>query len=130
MENKKIIVFVDSVGRNIYGELVARLDKFVRVKNPAIINIVPNPNSGQLQVQVLPYFFTEFLKNKDDINTVWDFSSKSIVEATEIDLDEKLVAQYEKMFSNAKIITPDRNIQPAAGNNANQTGAKVVKLFE
>ena len=130
MENKKIIVFVDSVGRNIYGELVARLDKFVRVKNPAIINIVPNPNSGQLQVQVLPYFFTEFLKNKDDINTVWDFSTKSIVEATEIDLDEKLVAQYEKMFSNAKIITPDRNIQPAAGNNANQTGAKVVKLFE
>jgi hypothetical protein len=129
MENKKIIVFVDSVGRNIYGELIARLDKFIKVKNPAIINIVPNPNSGQLQVQVLPYFFTEFLKNKDDISTVWDFSTKSIVEASEIELDEKLVAQYEKMFTNAKIITPDRNIQPAAG-NASQSGAKVVKLFE
>ena len=129
MENKKIIVFVDSVGRNIYGELIARLDKFIKVKNPAIINIVPNPNSGQLQVQVLPYFFTEFLKNKDDISTVWDFSTKSIVEASEIELDEKLVAQYEKMFTNAKIITPDRNIQPAAGNTS-QSGAKVVKLFE
>lgn len=126
MENKKIIVFVDNVGRNIYGEEVSRQEKWVYVKNPAIINIVPNPTSGQLQVQVLPYFFSEFLKEKDEPKTVWMFSTKNIVEATEIDLDEKLVNQYFKMFSKTTIITPDRTVQPAAASNA----AKVVKLFE
>jgi len=125
MENKKeLIVFVDNVGRNIYGELVSQEEKYFWVKNPAIINIVPNPSSGQLQVQVLPYFFGEFLKNKDVPKTVWKFSSKSVVLATELDLDEKLTAQYERMFSNAKIITPDKQITPAG------SAAKVVKLFE
>ena len=127
MENKnKLIVFVDNVGRNIYGELVTREEKYFWVKNPAIINIVPNANTGQLQVQVLPYFFGEFLKNKEEPKTVWKFSAKSVVEATELDLDEKLVSQYEKMFSNSKIITPDRQVTPAAAG----TAAKVVKLFE
>ena len=125
MENKKdLIVFVDNVGRNIYGELVSQEEKYFWVKNPAIINIVPNPSSGQLQVQVLPYFFGEFLKNKDVPKTVWKFSSKSVVLATELDLDEKLTAQYERMFSNAKIITSDKQITPAG------SAAKVVKLFE
>lgn len=124
--NSNFIVFVDSVGRNIYGKVESREEKFVSVSNPAIINIVPNPQSGQLQVQVLPYFFNEFLKNKDDVKTVWRFSIKSIVEAVDIVLDDKLISQYEKMFSNAKIITPDRTVQPASGGS----GAKVVKLFE
>lgn len=124
--NKKLIVFVDNVGRNIYGELVDSQEKWIWVKNPAIINIVPNPSSGQLQVQVLPYFFGEFLKNKEEPKTVWKFSAKTIVEATDIDLDEKLVNQYERMFSNSKIITPEKQITPAAQG----TAAKVVKLFE
>ena len=125
MENKKdLIVFVDNVGRNIYGELVSQEEKYFWVKNPAIINIVPNPSSGQLQVQVLPYFFGEFLKNKEEPKTVWKFSSKSVVLATELDLDEKLTLQYERMFSNAKIITSDKQITPAGA------AAKVVKLFE
>lgn len=127
MENKKnLIVFVDNVGRNIYGELVSREEKFFAVKNPAIINIVPNPSSGQLQVQVLPYFFGEFLKNKEEPKTVWRFSTKSVVEAVQLDLDEKLISQYERMFSNSKIITPDKQVTPAAAG----TAAKVVKLFE
>lgn len=126
MENKKIIVFVDNVGRNIYGEEVSRQEKTVHVKNPAIINIVPNPTSGQLQVQVLPYFFSEFLKEKDEPKTVWMFALKNIVEATDIELDEKLVNQYFKMFSKNTIITPDREVKPVAASNA----AKVVKLFE
>jgi len=126
MENKKIIVFVDNVGRNIYGEEVERQEKWVYVKNPAIINIVPNPSSGQLQVQVLPYFFSEFLKEKEEPKTVWKFSTKYIVEATEVDLEDKLINQYHKMFSKTSIITPDRTVQPASSGNA----AKVVKLFE
>jgi len=126
MEKKELIVFVDNVGRNIYGELYSREEKFISVKNPAIINIVPNPSSGQLQVQVLPYFFGEFLKNKEEPVTVWKFNIKNIVEAVQLDLDEKLVSQYEKMFSNSKIITPEKQVVPAAASNA----AKVVKLFE
>ena len=125
MENKKdLIVFVDNVGRNIYGELVSQEEKYLWVKNPAIINIVPNASNGQLQVQVLPYFFGEFLKNKEEPKTVWKFSAKSVVVATELDLDEKLLSQYERMFSNAKIITNEKQITPAGA------AAKVVKLFE
>lgn len=125
MENKKnLIVFVDNVGRNIYGELVSQEEKYFWVKNPAIINIVPNASNGQLQVQVLPYFFGEFLKNKEEPKTVWKFSAKSVVVATELDLDEKLLSQYERMFSNAKIITNEKQITPAGA------AAKVVKLFE
>ena len=125
MENKKdLIVFVDNVGRNIYGELVSQEEKYFWVKNPAIINIVPNASNGQLQVQVLPYFFGEFLKNKEEPKTVWKFSAKSVVIATELDLDEKLTLQYERMFSNTKIITSDKQITPAG------SAAKVVKLFE
>ena len=125
MENKKdLIVFVDNVGRNIYGELVSQEEKYLWVKNPAIINIVPNASNGQLQVQVLPYFFGEFLKNKEEPKTVWKFSAKSVVIATELDLDEKLTLQYERMFSNTKIITSDKQITPAG------SAAKVVKLFE
>ena len=125
MENKKnLIVFVDNVGRNIYGELVSQEEKYFWVKNPAIINIVPNASNGQLQVQVLPYFFGEFLKNKEEPKTVWKISAKSVVVATELDLDEKLLSQYERMFSNAKIITNEKQITPAGA------AAKVVKLFE
>ena len=125
MENKKdLIVFVDNVGRNIYGELVSQEEKYFWVKNPAIINIVPNASNGQLQVQVLTYFFGEFLKNKEEPKTVWKFSAKSVVVATELDLDEKLLSQYERMFSNAKIITNEKQITPAGA------AAKVVKLFE
>ena len=125
MENKKdLIVFVDNVGRNIYGELVSQEEKYFWVKNPAIINIGPNASNGQLQVQVLPYFFGEFLKNKEEPKTVWKFSAKSVVVATELDLDEKLLSQYERMFSNAKIITNEKQITPAGA------AAKVVKLFE
>ena len=125
MENKKdLIVFVDNVGRNIYGELVSQEEKYFWVKNPAIINIVPNASNGQLQVQVLPYFFGEFLKNKEEPKTVWKFSAKSVVVATELDLDEKLLSQYERMFSNAKIITNEKQFTPAGA------AAKVVKLFE
>jgi hypothetical protein len=126
MEKKNLIVFVDNVGRNIYGELLYREEKYFWVKNPAIINIVPNPSSGQLQVQVLPYFFGEFLKNKEEPKTVWRFAEKNVVEASEIELDDKLVNQYERMFSNSKIITPERQVTPAAAG----TAAKVVKLFE
>ena len=44
----------------------------------------------------------------------------------EIDLDEKLINQYERMFSNSKIITAEKQITPAAAG----TAAKVVELFE
>ena len=125
MENKKdLIVFVDNVGRNIYGELVSQEEKYFWVKNPAIINIVPNASNGQLQVQVLPYFFGEFLKNKEEPKTVWKFSAKSVVVATELDLDEKLLSQYERMFSNTKIIINEKQITPACA------AAKVVNLCE
>lgn len=122
-EDKKIIVLVDGIGRTIYGEYVETTESTLKVKNPAIINVVPNQQNGQLQVQVLPYFFNEFLNKKEQGSTEWSFPLNNIVQGEDVDIDEKLVSQYEKMFNPSLIVTPGEATQAAGA-------AKVVKLFD
>lgn len=128
-KDKNITVFVDSIGRTIYGEEVeSKQDDVVKVKNPAIINVVPNQQTGQLQVQVLPYFFNEFLEAKEKGDTTWAFPKANITFGEDVELDSKLIEQYEKMFNPSAIITPG---EPTIATPAEAaTKAKVVKLFE
>lgn len=130
-DKKNIIVFTDGIGRTIYGECVKETDTSIHVKNPAIINVVPNQTTGQLQVQVLPYFFNEFLKNQEASETTWAFPSNTITLGVNVDLDEKLITQYEKMFNPSTIITPGEPTIAAPGEALKGAGAaKVVKLFD
>jgi len=130
-DKKEIIVFVDGIGRTIYGEQVSSNKEVVKVKNPAIINVVPNQQTGQLQVQVLPFFFNEFLKEKDKDDTVWSFNKGNIAFGDDVNLDDKLVEQYEKMFNPSAIITPDQPTIATPAEAAQSAGqAKVVKLFD
>lgn len=103
----KIVVFFDSVGRTILGERVDAntTDKVLSIKNPAVVHIMPNQQTGQLQLQILPLFFREFLADKSE-PTVWNYNRTLITEAQDVAFDFKLEAQYQQIFNPSPIITP------------------------
>jgi hypothetical protein len=103
----KIVVFFDSVGRTILGERVDAntTDKVLSIKNPAVVHIMPNQQTGQLQLQILPLFFREFLADKSE-PTVWNYNRTLITEAQDVTFDFKLEAQYQQIFNPSPIITP------------------------
>jgi hypothetical protein len=121
METKtNIIVFFDSVGRTIVGEKLdsESNEKITAVKNPAVIHISPNPQSGQLTLQILPLFFKEFLADKSS-STTWLYKKDLITESKDIVFDFKLQAQYQQLFANAP-----------APSQPQQNSPDVVKLFD
>jgi hypothetical protein len=116
----KIVVFFDSVGRTILGEKIETetTDKLLAVKNPAVVHILPNQQTGQLQLQILPLFFKEFLAEKD-AGTTWNYNRENITEAVDVAFDFKLEAQYRQIFAPV----PVASTQP-------QGTPEVVKLFD
>ena len=90
----------------------------IRVKNPATLYIQPT-QTGQLTVQLFPLLFGELISAKvREAGTYWDYDAAGIALGVDIELDEKLVDQYTKIFNPSKIITPAN-----AGN-------KVIQLFD
>lgn len=114
----KIVVFFDTVGRTILGEKINSDEKFLTIKNPAVVHILPNQQTGQLQLQILPLFFKEFLADKDT-GTVWKYRKENITESDDIAFDFKLEAQYRQIF--AAVSAPA---------SSGQNKAEVVKLFD
>ena len=123
MSEHKIITFLDTIGRTIIGEEVVEKsnEEVLTVKNPALIHIIPNPQSGQIQLQILPLFFREFLADKDE-GTYWKYNRKNITESEPITYDFKLPAQYRQIFSSVPLVIPTP--QKPTGE------APVIKLFE
>lgn len=121
MENKntKITVFLDSVGRTIIGKLAKEDETSITLASPALLIVQPNPQTNQLQLQMLPLFFREFSKPSENPIT-WKYNKSSIVVAENLDLADQLVQQYEQMFLNS----------PAAQTTTPTGEAPVVKLFD
>ena len=70
----KTITFIDTIGRTILGEELSVTDKVVQVKNPVMINVAQTQN-GQLQVQLIPLFFAEFIQESSKSNgSVWNYN--------------------------------------------------------
>lgn len=115
----KIVVFFDSVGRTVLGERVdaETTEQVLTIKNPAVVHIMPNQQTGQLQLQILPLFFREFLADKAE-GTTWTYNRANITEAKDIAFDFKLEAQYKQIFNPSPIITPAK------------AGGDVVRLFD
>jgi|TARA_R110000744_G_scaffold290142_4_gene400941 hypothetical protein len=111
-------VFVDSIGRAILGAIADGPDNSVNVKRPAIVHVQPNQETGQIAVQLIPYFFKEFNETEDD--TVWSFPKCSIVSSTGLRLNQQLLQQYETIVNAA----PGGDKAPPA----EEPG--VVKLFD
>jgi hypothetical protein len=117
----KTVVFFDTVGRTILGEKIEAetTDKVLAIKNPAVVHIMPNQQTGQLQLQILPLFFKEFLAEKD-AGTTWKYNRENITEAVDVTFDFKLEAQYRQIFANTPAPAPQ---QP-------QGQSEVIKLFD
>ena len=122
--NKKLVAFFDSVSRTIIGEEVSNTDKTLTVKDPAVLHLQPNPQTGQLSLQILPLFFKEFLADKSD-DVVVEFAKCNITQVKEPVLDFKIIAQYEQIMSLASQPQPS---QPVPGQQP--SNEDVVKLFD
>jgi hypothetical protein len=124
MSDKKLVPFVDSIGRTLVGEVVSSNKQTLKVKNPAILHVQPNQQTGQISVQLVPYFFKEFQQGGGD--SVWSFNKSAITLSDDMKVDERLTSQYTNMFS--VIQTPSTPQLVTAGEGAGD--APVVKLFD
>ena len=115
MSNLNVVVFLDNISRTIIGVLAENTDSHLVVESPAIVHVVPNPSTNQLQLQILPLFFKEFLKDKD-VKQVWKFNKNSITENQGLELSEQFVAQYLQLCVGTP---PPQNSDP-----------EVIKLFD
>ena len=120
MSDTSHTVFVDSIGRAILGEVVEGSEDSVNVKKPVIVHVQPNQQTGQIAVQLIPYFFKEFNETEND--TVWSFPKNSIVSSTGLQLNKQLVDQY------TNIVNAPAGGPPAGAPPAEEPG--VVKLFD
>jgi hypothetical protein len=112
----KNITFIDSIGRTILSEEISRNDTTVVVKNPAMINVAQAQN-GQLQVQLIPLFFSEFIDESQRTGgSTWTFNTNTIT-LGDVEIDGRLLEQYVRVFSTAAVQAPTED--PA-----------VVKLFD
>lgn len=115
----KIKTIIDHVGHNILGELVEQTDKKIVLRNPAILIAQPNQNN-QLQVQLFPVLFKEFLGGKSkEAGAEYIYNVENVVDST-VELDEKLTQQYISMFAGG--------VNTGAGAAANDS--EVIKLFD
>jgi len=110
---QRLVTLIDSVGRYIIGEFVSETETSISLKTPIILNIQPDQSSGRLHIQNFPLFFKEFLL--PDSRNVWTYA-KSAVVIGELDLDTRLVTQYETMTNPQQVKKPEET--------------PVIKLFE
>lgn len=125
-----LIIFLDALSRTILGESVP--DKTTQdrlaIKNPVILDIIPNQQTNQLQLRMIPLIFKEFQAAKDQ-DVVWSFNRENITENTGFELEFRIKAQYQQMFSD--LVLPNTgvgNITPGVPNQSNN--AEVIKLFD
>ena len=116
--NKSLIVFLDTIGRTLIAKVNKETETIVSVENPAIVHVQPNPQTNQLQLQILPLFFKEFQEDKTQ-PTVWHFNKSSITLSDSIALAPQFAAQYEQLNQ--------AYTKPAEQPNAK---ADIVKLFD
>ena len=93
-----ITTIVDQIGRTVVGVKKEETDTTLTLHNPVIIHVQPDPQSGQLQVQSFPYLFMEFIKGESKEQNNWTFNKSSIA-ISDVELDDKIVAQYENINS-------------------------------
>jgi hypothetical protein len=122
----QIVTFLDTVGRTIVGELDNQTDSVLSVKNPVVLHVVPQDQSGRMSVQLLPIFFREFLADKTG-DVVFSFKKSTITETDINAFDFRLQAQYTQMFNKSNIFVPPAGVQtptPQGGNGG------IINLFD
>lgn len=129
-ETTTIVTFLDTVGRTIVGEkdVSKTTDTVLAVKNPVVLHVVPQDQSGRMSVQLLPIFFREFLADKSG-DVTFSFRKEHITETDIETFDFRLKAQYDQMFNKSNIFVP-----PTAGEvapaGATQGNPAIINLFD
>lgn len=101
MNKNNIVTFLDSVGRTLFAEKAddsRNNDDFLIVKNPVVVHINQDANSGQMSLSLIPCFFREFLADKSQ-DTVWAFNKNTITMMDSTTFDEKLYKNYSSLNS-------------------------------
>ena len=114
----KLTVFLDAIGRTVIGKVVGNNDEsnpVLSIENPAVVHIQPNPATNQLQLQIIPLFFKEFLADRSE-PTIWNYRKSNITTSNDITFAVQFTAQYEQIF--------------AAMQAPPQESGRVVKLFD
>lgn len=113
----KKIVFIDNIGRTILAQEISRSETQLVVKDPAMIHVNQTQN-GQLQVQLIPLFFREFLSASSQVTgTSWSYNLSQISLAVgDLEVEAKLNEQYDRVFTQSLIIPP--------------SDPQIIKLFE
>ena len=111
----QLTVFLDNIGRTIIGKVAKQDDSTLSIENPALVHVQANPQTNQLQLQILPLFFREFQSDRTQ-PTVWNFRKSNITVSDEISFAAQFLAQYEQMFKVVEQVP--------------QSNPEVVKLFE
>jgi hypothetical protein len=126
----KLRVIVDAAGRTIIGESDSETKTSITLKNPATLFIQPNQQTGQLAVQLIPFFFREFVEEEKRPEGVsWTFDKSSLAISEQFGLDIRLLDQYEKMMTKEANTNPPP-IEDAEAFGAAASKAKEVKLFD
>ena len=98
-KDNKITAFIDHVGRAVVGRLVKETKDVLEVDNPAVVNINVQQENNQIAVQLLPYFFREFISpDTEDGKTTWTFQKNNTVTSSNLELNDNLVSQYKGIF--------------------------------
>ena len=94
----KLVVFLDTIGRTIIGKVANETEEILSIQNPAIVAVQPNPQTGQIQLQILPLFFKEFQADRE-ASTVWHFKKNNITTSDDIIFVLQFASQYEQLFN-------------------------------
>lgn len=99
-----LTAIVDSVGRVVLGrhDQENSTKTVLNLRNPAVVNIQVDQQSGQISVQLIPYIFKEFVKSDlREAGVTWRFQRSAIVISDDLVLEDNIVSQYEKIFETA-----------------------------
>lgn len=119
MSNKEIVVFLDGVSRTIAGVKIDESEATVTIQNPVIINAVPK-QGGQMGLQLIPVFFREVLKDKNQ-DCEFTYHKSQITQTTITKLEDQIEAEYATLF---------RPISEPIEVTEEPSGAEVIDLFD
>jgi hypothetical protein len=124
-------VIVDAAGRTIVGEHEKETKDELVLKNPATLFIQPNQATGQLAVQLIPFFFREFVGEDTRADGLaWTFAKTGISYTDEFKIDARLFDQYEKMMTKEANTNPPPVDEYEKIEGAAKKAPKEVKLFD
>jgi len=87
-------------------------DKVTNLKNPAVVNIQVNQESGQISVQLIPYIFREFVKESlRESGVTWTFQNSNITMSNDLELEPSIEDQYARIFEG--VATEEVSTTPA-----------------